>query len=65
MAHTTPKKFSMVYTELAKRYKLPFLPFILEGIHDQPHLMLEDGLHPSSLAQPIILDNIWPTLSHC
>ena len=57
------QEFSMVYTELAKHYELPFLPFILEGIHDQPHLMLEDGLHPSSLAQPIILDNIWPTLS--
>ena len=56
------QEFGNVYTELAKRYEIPFLPFILDGIHDQPHLMLEDGLHPAPLAQPMILDNIWPIL---
>jgi len=48
---------------LAKRYALHFLPFILDGIHDQPELMLDDRLHPSSLAQPMILDNLWPVLA--
>jgi acyl-CoA thioesterase-1 len=57
------RKFRDVYTELAKRYSLHFLPFILEGIHGQPELMLDDRLHPSSLAQPMILDNLWPVLA--
>jgi len=57
------RKFREVYTELAKRYALHFLPFILDGIYDQPELMLDDRLHPSSLAQPMILDNLWPVLS--
>ena len=57
------RKFRDVYTELAERYTLHFLPFILEGIHDQPELMLDDRLHPSSLAQPMILDNLWPVLA--
>lgn len=61
-AHYT-RKFREVYTELAKRYRLHFLPFILDGIHDQPELMLDDRLHPSSLAQPMILDNLWPVLA--
>ena len=61
-AHYT-RKFRDVYTELAKRYSLHFLPFILEGIHGQPELMLDDRLHPSSLAQPMILDNLWPVLA--
>jgi len=57
------RKFRDVYTELAKRYSLHFLPFILDGIYDQPELMLDDRLHPSSLAQPMILDNLWPVLA--
>ena len=61
-AHYT-RKFRDVYTELAKRYALHFLPFILYGIHGQPELMLDDRLHPSSLAQPMILDNLWPVLA--
>jgi acyl-CoA thioesterase-1 len=61
-AHYT-RKFRDVYTELAKRYALHFLPFILDGIHGQPELMLDDRLHPSSLAQPMILDNLWPVLA--
>ena len=57
------RKFRDVYTELAERYTLHFLPFILDGIHNQPELMLDDRLHPSSLAQPMILDNLWRVLS--
>ena len=49
-------------TELAERYHLHFLPFILEGVYDKPELMLNDGLHPSAPAQPLILDNIWRVL---
>ena len=56
------RQFQEVYTDLAGRYDLRFLPFILEGVYDQPELMLNDGLHPSALAQPLILDNIWRVL---
>jgi acyl-CoA thioesterase-1 len=56
------RQFQDVYTDLAGRYDLRFLPFILEGVYDKPELMLNDGLHPSALAQPLILDNIWRVL---
>jgi acyl-CoA thioesterase-1 len=56
------RQFQDVYTKLIERYDLRFLPFILEGVHDKPELMLNDGLHPSALAQPLILDNIWRVL---
>jgi acyl-CoA thioesterase-1 len=56
------RQFQEVYTDLAGRYDLRFLPFILEGVYDQPELMLNDGFHPSALAQPLILDNIWRVL---
>jgi acyl-CoA thioesterase-1 len=56
------RQFQEVYTDLAGRYDLRFLPFILEGVYDKPELMLNDGFHPSALAQPLILDNIWRVL---
>ncbi|MDP6135554.1 MAG: arylesterase [Arenicellales bacterium] len=56
------KRFTHVFQSLADRYELSFLPFILEGVHDQPGLMLRDRIHPSVKGQPVILDNIWPVL---
>jgi len=56
------RQFQDVYTDLTGRYDLRFLPFILEGVYDKPELMLNDGFHPSALAQPLILDNIWRVL---
>jgi acyl-CoA thioesterase-1 len=50
------------YAELAREYNLLYVPFMLEGIADQKELMRDDGLHPTEQAQPMILDNIWPTV---
>jgi len=50
------------YAELAEEYELALVPFFLDGIAGNPELMMTDGLHPRSLAQPIVLDNVWPTL---
>lgn len=43
--------------------KISFIPFILQDIATQPELMQSDLIHPTAQAQPIILGNIWPTLS--
>lgn len=56
------KKFEAVYEDLAKRFQLPKVPFLLEKVALDPDLMQEDGLHPNEKAQPIILDNVWPYL---
>lgn len=51
-----------VYAQLAAQYRLPLVPFLLEGIALQPGLMQADGLHPTAAAQPRVLDNVWPVL---
>lgn len=51
-----------VYAQLAGQYRLPLVPFLLEGIALQPGLMQADGLHPTAAAQPKLLDNVWPAL---
>ncbi|MGH8087749.1 MAG: arylesterase, partial [Stenotrophomonas sp.] len=43
-------------------YKVPLLPFLLEGVALQPGLMQADGLHPTAAGQPRVLDNVWPLL---
>jgi acyl-CoA thioesterase-1 len=63
-----PPNFGSRYTEpffeqyatLAEKYEVLYLPFMLEGVAQFRELMQEDGLHPTSEAQPIILDNVWP-----
>lgn len=54
--------FSQSYQRLSHEHKIPLVPFMLKNIAVQPDLIQQDGLHPNALAQPIILENIWPQL---
>lgn len=56
------EKFDQVYKDLAEKYELTFIPFLLEGIATDFSLMQADGLHPTAEAQPKILEHLWPTL---
>jgi len=56
------QKFQSIYPELAKRYSLPLMPYMLEGFGHDPTMFQPDRIHPAAAAQPIILDNIWKTL---
>ena len=58
--YTTP--FYQQYQELADRYDLNLIPFLLEGIADNRALMQDDGIHPTAEAQPMVLDIVWPAL---
>ncbi len=52
----------VMYRDLATEFKLPFVPFLLEGVALDDSLMQADGLHPTAAAQPKVLDHVWPTL---
>lgn len=55
--------FFQMFGELAQDHDIDyFLPFLLEGIAEDPDLMQRDGIHPTAQAQPMILDNVWPVL---
>lgn len=58
--YTTP--FYAQYDKLADEYGLILIPFLLEGIADNPALMQNDGIHPTAKAQPMIVDIVWPVL---
>jgi len=54
--------FSQAYQQLSQQHQVSLVPFMLNNIAAKPALIQEDGLHPNALSQPILLDNIWPTL---
>ena len=56
------KQFALVFSDLATEKKMPFVPFLLTDIALSPALLQDDNIHPNALGQPILLDNVWPTL---
>jgi acyl-CoA thioesterase-1 len=56
------EKFLKAYRDVARDYRVPLVPLLLEGIGGHPELMQEDGLHPNARAQTRVLDNVWPHL---
>lgn len=55
-------KLEAIYPKLAEETQTPLLPFFLESIVTQPKLMLNDGIHPTAEAQPLIRDMMEPLL---
>lgn len=55
-------RFQDMYAELARKYRLSLVPFLLEGIADKPELFQSDGLHPTAAAQPVLMENVWKQL---
>lgn len=55
-------EFEGVYSGLAKQFRIPMVPFLLEGVASQAGLMQADGIHPNEQGQPLLLANVWPVL---
>jgi len=53
------EQFEEIFVNLADQNQLHLIPFILEGVADQPQLMQDDGIHPTAEAQPKILETVW------
>ncbi len=56
------KAFAGIYPALAREYKLPLIPFLLEGVGGHPELNQADGLHPTVEGQKIVAENVWAVL---
>ena len=54
--------FFALFREIAEEDSLPLVPFLIDGIPQQPELMQNDGIHPKAGAQFMILENVWPYL---
>jgi acyl-CoA thioesterase-1 len=56
------KAFHAIYEELADKYNVARVPFLLDGVGGVDEMMQSDGIHPRAEAQPRMLDNVWPYL---
>ena len=61
------EEFEAVYPQLAEEFKIPFIPFLLDGVAARPEMNLPDGIHPNSRGHQIIarhvLENLLPLLT--
>ncbi|MBB5415519.1 acyl-CoA thioesterase-1 [Paraburkholderia sp. JPY158] len=56
------QKFHGLYGQLSKEFHVPLVPFLLAGIADKPDMFQADQIHPTQQAQPLLLNNVWPTV---
>ncbi len=56
------QRFLESFAQVAEEHNTALVPFFLEGVATDPSLMQDDGIHPNSAAQPILLDLVWPAL---
>ena len=56
------KAFENVFSSLANKHDLPFIPFLLDGPSTDRAFVQSDGIHPTKEAQSLLLDNVWPSL---
>lgn len=54
--------FHNLFPSLAAKYKLPLVPFLLNGVLGNLDLMTTDGVHPNAAGAQVIAANIWPYL---
>ncbi|HUK01831.1 MAG TPA: arylesterase [Steroidobacteraceae bacterium] len=55
--------FAAIYANLAQRYRLELVPFLLEKVALHADLMQADGLHPDAQGEPAVLETVWPHLT--
>ena len=56
------ERFEQVFVAVAEETDSSLLPGILAGIDENAALFMDDGIHPTEEAQPMILENIWEKL---
>ena len=56
------RRFDAVYRNLAARYKVPLIPFLLQGVAGHAGLMQQDGLHPTAEGARIVAGTVMKTL---
>ena len=56
------RSFSSIYPEVAKKYKVALVPFLLEGVGGDSRYMQRDGLHPNVEGNRRVAENVMRTL---
>jgi len=55
-------RFAAIYPQLAAKYKVRLLDFLLAGVAGNPRLMQQDGLHPNAEGTRIVAATVFKSL---
>ena len=56
------KSFNAMYTDLAKQYKVPLMPFLLAHVYDHADWMQPDGIHPNGEGNKVVAQDVFQFL---
>jgi acyl-CoA thioesterase-1 len=56
-------QFTAVYHELAARFEIAFVEFLMDGVALDASRMQSDRIHPNASGQPQMFDNVWSVLA--
>ena len=56
------RKFAQLFQDLAKKNKVPLLPFLLEGVVGNPSMNLPDRIHPNPAGHQKIAETVYQSL---
>ncbi|MGA2693743.1 MAG: arylesterase [Opitutaceae bacterium] len=54
--------FQAVFPALAKKNRTALVPFLLEGVAENPKLNQGDGMHPNPEGAALVADNVWKVI---
>jgi acyl-CoA thioesterase-1 len=54
------RQFDETYRLLAKKYRVPLLPFLLKNVYGAPGMMQEDHIHATAKGNAIVAQNVVP-----
>jgi len=63
MGQAYTSEFKTIFSDLATKNKLAFIPFILEDVGGIKELNQNDGIHPTVQGHKIVAENVWEVLS--
>lgn len=56
------REFDAIFADVAKAQGAALVPFFFAGFGEDRSEFQPDGIHPAEVAQPKLLDNVWPAL---
>jgi acyl-CoA thioesterase-1 len=54
------RRFEKLFPALARRFHIPLVPFLLEGVGGVPELNQADGIHPNEKGHDRAAENVLP-----
>ncbi len=57
------RQFREMYPYLATKHQATLIPFLLEAVAAEPHLNLDDGIHPNEEGHLLVAETVWTYLS--